>query len=101
MVAVGGRRLLLGATEQNVSLLADITPNDNPAVSPAVTSPAEKPSALNARTIPPKPLPEPDDADAVSFSAFLKTVLSREQPLRGSMIRQPRGTSPNEQPSLP
>lgn len=89
LVGIGGRRLLIGATEHNVSLLADITGNDSPAASPALASrmaqsfPAEQSPAAGFRQNAPNPLTDVDtDADSVSFSAFLKTVLSREHPTR-------------------
>lgn len=90
LISVGGRRLLIGATEQQVSLLADITAIDKPVESPSSmsrtvqTSGVELSSMSVGKKIPRNPLEERIDteADSVSFSAFLKTVLSREQPAR-------------------
>lgn len=81
VVAIGRRRFLIGSTEHNISLVADITesgaaPNEtrNASIEANLPAPIAK-IPTNTVKIPPADF---EDDDSASFSTFLKTVLSRE-----------------------
>jgi flagellar biogenesis protein FliO len=81
IVVIGRRRLLIGSTEHNISLVADLTENvtasnvpREPALEMNLPAPAVK---MPANSVKMSPAVVEED-DSASFSTFLKMILSRE-----------------------
>lgn len=80
VIAAGGKRLLVGSTEQSITLIADVTSVN---ISPESTAT----SFSHKEVVPPSEgFSQAGGAnhvsfnDDISFSAFLKTILSRDTP---------------------
>lgn len=80
IVAIGKRRLLIGSTEHNISLVADLTENSTVPNTPNEPVSDVNSSVTATKTTSTVKMPQPDfeGDDSASFSTFLKTVLSRE-----------------------